>query len=553
MSFSEPRDRDDESVDADIEKLENDYLQEIILEHELLDHLDGSMLGDGTIANFNDQTLAILDNRVKRIPRLHDSDPYYQTPKDARLLSHKDHRRSTKNASTDRHPSAAEKVKDTTTHSGRISRILASSSVSKLISTKTEREGKGKADRAPSGSASESNGRGTGVSRFLSSASISRLLNTAPLTPVQGGESTSFSGLRTNSVENVHPGRVSKFLTSFSAMLIKLVDPARSTLERARKSDRTTSGSGSGSGSVASFDAEMIPESPPGFRGVIEIPSSEIDEEESPPMFTLKQKYSIAACLGVFLIAGIAVCATALSSIQQRRGDTDVSSETFDDWEWTFKPTQQVSSQPTLSFPPTMNPTTQSPTFWPTAPAPTTAMPTQYPTRQPSVSPTDEPTVTPIPTQSPTMAPTYTKEGNFTQILTRISPSTLEEIQDSGSSQSEAFEWIIRDPNYYSYSEYRIVQRWALALFSLEFSTSRRANRGLNEAFGEWMEYTDECKWSIASLDNEVGCDNKGVFRNLIIRDLPLRGSIPSELCLLTALSKLILGSSISKLVKLSR
>jgi hypothetical protein len=505
MSLSEPKERN-ASLDADMEKLEHAYFLEIMMEHGMMDHMDDSVLGDGTLESLDGQTMSTLDNRVKRIPQLNNSDPYYQKAKSARPPPRQHSRRSSPTTSTEL-PIPTERVKDTTIHPGRISRILYSSPISRLLNTTSSaEEGSGKSERASSSSDTENVGHTGMISRLLSSASSSKLFNTAPSTPERSRESDrTTSGFRTHNLGDapVHSGRFSKFLQPVLDIRNKLVNAAPSTPERSRKSDRTKFGSGSGSGT--SSDGETFPESPPGFRGVVEIPSSEHDDgEETEAIFTSKQKYTIAACLGVFLIVGISVCAAALSNIQEPNTDSNTSSQGFDDWDWTFKPTQQVSAPPTLSS-----------------------------------SPTNEPTITPRPTQTPSMAPTFTKEANFTQIMTQISPSTLEDIENSGSPQNRAFQWIVRDPNYYSYSEDRIVQRWALALFSLEISTTRRANRRLNEALDTWMEYTDECNWWTSFYESRVGCDARGVFRNLIIRNVALDGTIPSELCLLTSLSKL--------------
>jgi hypothetical protein len=109
--------------------------------------------------------------------------------------------------------------------------------------------------------------------------------------------------------------------------------------------------------------------------------------------------------LGVFLIVGISVCAAALSKIQEQKPDSNTSPQSFDDWDWTFKPTQQVSSPPTLSASPnepTITPRpTQTPTMAPIFIDPPTPQPTPSPTRAPTPQPTPSPTRVPTPQPTP--------------------------------------------------------------------------------------------------------------------------------------------------------
>eukprot|EP00980_Cylindrotheca_fusiformis_P007287 scaffold1525_cov142-Cylindrotheca_fusiformis.AAC.87 len=478
MSFSESGENSKDDVHDDMEKLENAYFKELIIEHGIFDNMERNETLGGELSSLDDDTMASLEHQANRIPRFN-SDPYYQLPKFLQMQRQKHPRGST--GSRIKYATPVVKcptpgVKYATPIPGPSQRVVGSPQKNRVPPTPQIEENRGYVGR---------------ISRLLSSASIDRLLSRAPSVPA-----------------------------GYSI----------------RKSDRATSGTGSGSASAASIDGETVPETPPGFRGVIEIPSKNFEEEEIGHLLSSKQKYMIAACLGVFLIAGIAVCATVFSNINHQGAVPDTVEETFDDWEWTFKPTQAPSSSPTISLSPTIAPTTESPTKAPTP------KPSQVPTIQPSSTPTNSPTVTPIPSKSPTMAPTFTKAESFTQIMARISPSTLDEIEANGSPQNRAFNWIVGDPEYYSYSEGRIIQRWVLALFSLEISATRRANRRLNDALDTWMEYTDECQWWLSSHeDNRYGCDDDGLFRNLVIQDTPLHGSIPSELFLLTTLKRIVL------------
>jgi hypothetical protein len=125
-------------------------------------------------------------------------------------------------------------------------------------------------------------------------------------------------------------------------------------------------------------------------------------------------------------------------------------------------------------------------------------------------------------------------------VLGDVSSSIVEDIENAGTAQHEAFEWLANDPEYFTYSERKVVQRWVLALFSLEIATTRRrlSDRRLNEAMVTWMEYTDECTWFTSWYENRVACDSDGTLKFLVLRNIGLDGSIPSELTLLTKLGK---------------
>jgi hypothetical protein len=306
-------------------------------------------------------------------------------------------------------------------------------------------------------------------------------------------------------------------------------------------------------------DRETEPESVRGMgQGYVD-KNAEVDEISS---FS-KAKYYWAALFAIFLIGAIAALSYGYkhfrgqNAVPAQISDTTEQEEVLK-WDWTFKPSQQGTSPPTMTalpssalptplptraptlLPsrtptslPSMVPSTSMPSSNPTTSSPS-ATPTSIPTR--SESPTRVPTPPPTrtPTRSPTMAPTITKEANFTLIMTQISPSILDDIATAGTAQQLAMQFMTDDPDYFSYSENRIIQRWALAVFSLEISTSRR-NRRLNE---DWMDYKDECDWFISSNNGAGTCDNAGVFKYLVLPNVDLDGTIPSELFLLNQLRK---------------
>ena len=115
------------------------------------------------------------------------------------------------------------------------------------------------------------------------------------------------------------------------------------------------------------------------------------------------------------------------------------------------------------------------------------------------------------------------------------------------SPRYRATEWISMDPNYYDYSEDRIIQRWTLANFAYTwdvFSTSeqqqqqrnrrRRQRRRLQDVSESWLTYTNECDWYTSASAELSTCDENGMYRRLDIKDMELGGSLPAELSLLS-------------------
>lgn len=263
-------------------------------------------------------------------------------------------------------------------------------------------------------------------------------------------------------------------------------------------------------------------ESPPGFNGTIQIPSPSKDGDLPPPPSGSwgKKKYCYASLLGIFLLCAIAALSYGLLRVRDIDSNSSTSTNLSRDWDWTFRPTGPSQVEPTMapsmSWSPTVPGETRSPTRFPTA-APTTSAPTQS-----------------------SAAPTLTRAEVLKAVLGDISSSIVEDIETDGTTQQQAFEWLANDPEYFSYSDRKVVQRWVLAHFSLEIATTRRrlSNRRLNEAMETWMEYTDECTWFTSWYENRVACDSEGTFKFLVLRNIGLDGRIPTELSLLTKLGK---------------
>lgn len=255
-------------------------------------------------------------------------------------------------------------------------------------------------------------------------------------------------------------------------------------------------------------------------------PSSGNAEKRDPEEeYVVFMKYKYAFLLAFFLIAAIISLSYGLDRVKATNAE--------DGWDWTFKPTIYQSQAPSVS------PTTQHPT---------TLAPTKTPSSTPTIGPSSTPSRAPSasPTRAPSASPTLSKREIFETIFEEVSPSTIDKIQVRGSKEWLAFEWLMNDSNFYSYGDRKIVQRFALALFSLDISTTRRRDlsarrRHLNEVLDTWMKnHDDECDWYTSYYNNFVPCDKTGVFRHLVLINVQLDGTLPTELGLLSRLSKFI-------------
>ena len=162
----------------------------------------------------------------------------------------------------------------------------------------------------------------------------------------------------------------------------------------------------------------------------------------------------------------------------------------------------------------------------------------------------------------PSEAPTISKETLFLDFLSTISSGLVENIQNTYSKQYQAFEWLMNDPSYYRYGNVRALQRFILALVSLELTyptpsptsspgsdrriltdsnaTTADFGRELNvNALESWMKYDDECFWFTSWYQNRVSCDKNHKFSRLVLTNIGLEGTIPSELALMPYLRKL--------------
>ena len=217
----------------------------------------------------------------------------------------------------------------------------------------------------------------------------------------------------------------------------------------------------------------------------------------------------------------------------------------------TLEPTESPTASPTLS--PTRPGETRAPTPEPSSqPTPLPSFsPTKRPTLRPSASPTLRPTTTPSlkpspfpsskPSQQPSSNPTATLSQNptfdqiqlvFDQVLARIlgySPDSVTSIQDTGSPQYRALDWIARnDVNALDYSDFLLLQRWVLI-------TLYHSMGGENwSVSNSWVSVIHECEW--------FGVTCNGASRKIIALNLSNNnaiGALPKEIYLLSDLASL--------------
>lgn len=279
--------------------------------------------------------------------------------------------------------------------------------------------------------------------------------------------------------------------------------------------------------------ATPLPPSPSRKRG-------EDDSNNTAGSGWSKKNYTCAILMALFLmcvIGGLGYTFHRLFMQDQDSGPSTVSNElgnAFDDW--TFRPTTAAPQPPT---PPSINDTLP-----PTAP-PTKAPTTPSPTRSPSPPPTQNPTNT------PSVSPTFSQKEALRDSIAQITDGrTLQAMGTPGSPQNRALEWLADDPNITSYLQRRVVQRFVMATLyysvtTTSFSPQAFAASQTIEALQTWMDYdTNECAWFTSWFENKLACGSDDVFKNLALRNIALKGSIPTELALLTKLNALVLHNN---------
>lgn len=162
---------------------------------------------------------------------------------------------------------------------------------------------------------------------------------------------------------------------------------------------------------------------------------------------------------------------------------------------------------------------------------------------------------TEYPSTSPSMAPTMRGDS----LLDLLPNDTVEAIyrayeSDDRTYQSKAYNWIMNDPNWQSYSQTRLLQRFALA--AVYFGTYGEGWFTAYMVEGEpWLldHSVHECLWSYPNITGvfrdargdlnvlrpDSPCTENGIYESLWLPSSNLVGEIPMELFLLSSLKVL--------------
>ncbi|CAB9515755.1 LRR receptor-like serine threonine-protein kinase [Seminavis robusta] len=159
-------------------------------------------------------------------------------------------------------------------------------------------------------------------------------------------------------------------------------------------------------------------------------------------------------------------------------------------------------------------------------------------------------------TQSPTAAPTI-----LANTWDELPDVTITALKDPSSPQAMAYDWVLNDPNRTFYPHWKMLQRFALAVFY--FSTGGD-NWNLQE---HWLSYDlDECSWYFKNLVGgeqdsflhegsietsselqflDSACNAEGQYTYFVFTENNLEGTLPPELSLLSnSLKYLEVGSN---------
>jgi hypothetical protein len=130
---------------------------------------------------------------------------------------------------------------------------------------------------------------------------------------------------------------------------------------------------------------------------------------------------------------------------------------------------------------------------------------------------------------SPTIIVPFNRQTSKDFVIGLLPDMTKASLLDPNSPQSYAFQWLMQDPRLAKYKVDQILQRLALA--TLYYS----ANGEHWEADDDtWLSFEDECSWYSDALDGFL-C-NEGQYKVLSMNQLPMNGTLPDEVWLLSSL-----------------
>lgn len=265
-------------------------------------------------------------------------------------------------------------------------------------------------------------------------------------------------------------------------------------------------------------DEDTQPESPPAILGVADNDKTQVEDGETvekdgdeSTYFTYvrpsKRIVLCAAVMGAILILLIGGLAIAYIQVNDEGdGESSSSSTALDAPVGGFNPED----------------------FSPTVPAPVSTGDGTSPPL--SFGPTPAPAV--VPTMAPLPVP-VTEQANLMNILSTNGVDVTNLLEEDDNSQYRALRWLASDPNYYSYTEPRLVQRWVLAVLAFSMYNDEAKINAAASVLPQWLDHDiNECDWFTTST--ETICTGFGYYRHLELRDQRLYGTIPTELALLS-------------------
>ena len=163
----------------------------------------------------------------------------------------------------------------------------------------------------------------------------------------------------------------------------------------------------------------------------------------------------------------------------------------------------------------------------------------------------------PVSTSAPTQATVFPTPAP-TPYAVSLPPFSLEALENPGSPQTMAYEWLRKDSLLQEYSEEKRLQRFALATF---FYATMGLNWTINSS---WLSYdVDECDWysnfdvgvqldgqpyaSVISqsVPNMTQCDEEGNYLQLVLAANGLVGTLPKEISLLSSARRIDLANNV--------
>jgi hypothetical protein len=262
-----------------------------------------------------------------------------------------------------------------------------------------------------------------------------------------------------------------------------------------------------------------------------ETKSSSATALRKPTFYSSARRNCVRGTVILLVLAAGALPAYFLITGQEARADKDIQSVNLFELLPSASPSQNpvvdtMQPQPTIApVSPTIQPVAPTPSPTAVAPRPTTQSPSLQPVT-PTVRPSQSPSLRPS-TLSPTQSPTMNPVDFLVEFLTAASPDLQEALMDTTSQQYTALLWLSTDPDLFSYPNFKLIQRFALATFYLTTGGNTWAN---NDA---WLTDVDECLW-YSSSTNIAPCDFMGLFVNLELELNNIGGALPSELSLLS-------------------